>query len=184
MPPSIIFLAQSLSAAKALSQNSGSSFFARSVIAFWCSGLIFFQTSLLIATMSDDHCWLVAWKNLRNSQNLPSTPDTAEVDTPDTAPDDSAGSSSPHGITIGAMPAEAQMSCAPLSAVRILMPFSAVDRLGLHLEMEVLVRPRHDIEDRLVVPGRDLLEFGPDVLVQDLQLLGASRRGTERLRCP
>src|SRR5258707_344252 len=112
-------------AVKADSQNSGSSFLANSVIAFWCSGLIFFQVSLLMATMSDDHCWLVAWKNLRNSQNLPSTPDTAEVDTPETAPDDSAGSNSPHGMTTGAMPAEFQMSCAFLSATRILMPFSA-----------------------------------------------------------
>ena len=55
--------------------------------------------------MSDDHCWFVAWKNLRNSQNLPSTPDTAEVDTPDTAPDESAGNNSPHGITTGDIPA-------------------------------------------------------------------------------
>src|SRR5258708_18262524 len=99
MPPSTIFLAQSLSAAREASENAGSSCLARSVIAFWCSGLIFFQTSLLMATNSDDHCWLVSWKNFRNSQNLPSTPDTAEVDTPDTAPDDKAGKSSPHGIT-------------------------------------------------------------------------------------
>src|SRR5258708_27566786 len=125
MPPSTIFLAQSLSAAKEASQNSGSSFLARSVIAFWCSGLIFFQTSLLIATNSDDHCWFVSWKNFRNSQNLPSTPDTAEVDTPDTAPDDSAGIVSPHGITTAAMPTTFHISWAFLSAVRILMPFNA-----------------------------------------------------------
>ena len=37
----------------------------------------------------------------------------------------SAGSSSPQGITTGDMPTEAQISCAPLSAVRILMPLSA-----------------------------------------------------------
>src|SRR5258708_22301538 len=133
MPPSTIFLAQSLSAAKETSQNSGSSFLARSVIAFWCSGLIFFQTSLLIATNSDDHCWLVAWKTLRNSQNLPSTPDTAEVDTPETAPDDNAGSNSPHGVTTGAMPTDAQISCALLSAVRILMPLSASTASALTL---------------------------------------------------
>ncbi len=53
-----------------------------------------------------------------------------------------------------------------------------VYRLGLHLEVEVLVRPRHDIKNRLIVPGRDLLELGPDVLVQGLQLLG--RAGEER----
>src|SRR5262249_29250766 len=125
LPPSTIFFAQSLSAAKALSQNSGSSFLPRSAIAVWCSGLIFFQVSRLMATNSDDHCWLVAWKTFRNSQNLPSTPDTAEVDTPETAPDDSAGKSSPHGMTTGDMPAEFQMSCAFLSATRILMPLSA-----------------------------------------------------------
>src|SRR5229473_4028830 len=125
MPPSTIFLAQSLSAAKEASQNSGSSFLARSVIAFWCSGLTFFQTSLLMATNSDDHCWLVWWKNFRNSQNLPSTPDTAEVDTPDTAPDDSAAMVSPHGISAGAMPMALHMSWEFLSGTRILMAFSA-----------------------------------------------------------
>ena len=164
-----------------MSQNSGSSFLARSVIAFWCSGLIFFQTSLLIATMSDDHCWLVAWKNLRNSQNLPSTPDTAEVDTPDTAPDDSAGSSlAPRHHDrrhAGGGPdiLRALVGGADLDALE------RVDRLGLHLEMEVLVRPRHDIEDRLIVLGRDLLELGTDVLVQDL---AAPRREPARNGMP
>jgi hypothetical protein len=60
---------------------------------------------------------------LRNSQNLPSTPDTDEVDTPATAPDASAGMVSPHGISTGAMPTAAHMSCAFLSGTRIFTPF-------------------------------------------------------------
>lgn len=40
-----------------------------------------------------------------DSQNLPSTPDTAEVETPATAPDASAGIVSPQGIMTGALTA-------------------------------------------------------------------------------
>ena len=68
---------------------------------------------------------MVWWKNFRNSQNLPSTPDTEEVDTPDTAPDDNAAMVSPHGIKAGAMPMALHISCAFLSGTRILMAFSA-----------------------------------------------------------
>src|SRR3954470_19122864 len=59
----------------------------------------------------------------RNSQNFPSTPDTDEVDTPETAPDASAGMVSPQGIITGAMPTTASMSTAFLSGTRILMFF-------------------------------------------------------------
>ena len=59
-----------------------------------------------------------------NSQNLPSTPDTAEVETPATAPDASAGMVSPQGIMTGAMPTAFSISTAFLSGTRILMFFS------------------------------------------------------------
>src|SRR6185503_1972510 len=125
MPPSVNFLLLSASAFSDVPQNSGSSFLARSTITFWLAGEIFFQVSLLIVTIWLDQAWLVWWKNFRNSQNLPSTPDTDEVDTPATAPDDSAAMVSPHGISAGAMPMALHMSWAFLSGTRILMPFSA-----------------------------------------------------------
>src|SRR5204863_2407519 len=103
---------------------SGSSLRASSTIAFWLAGAIFFQVSLLMVTICDDQAWLVAWKNFRNSQNLPSTPDTEEVETPDTAPEASAGIVSPQGISTGAMPTAAHMSCAFLSGTRIFTPLS------------------------------------------------------------
>src|SRR5215475_2472212 len=110
MPPSVSRLALSASAFNEDAQKSGSSFLASSTMTFWLSGEIFLNVSLLMVTIWQDQAWLVWWKNFRNSQNLPSTPDTAEVETPATAPDDSAGRSSPHGMTIGDMPQDDQMS--------------------------------------------------------------------------
>src|SRR6185436_17800477 len=78
MPPAISLALLSLSACADATQNSGSSLRARSLMTFWLAGEIFFQVSLLIVTISDDQAWLVAWKYFRNSQNLPSTPETDE----------------------------------------------------------------------------------------------------------
>ena len=92
---------------------------------FWCAGEIFFQVSLLIVTICDDQAWLVWWKNFRNSQNLPSTPDTdggrhagnraRRQRRNDLAPRDH----------VGAMPMALHISCAFLSGMRILMPLRA-----------------------------------------------------------
>src|SRR5262245_46956647 len=125
MPPSINFLALSASVFIDDAQKSGSSFLATSTMIFWLAAEIFLNVSLLIVTIWHDQAWLVRWKDSRNSQSLPSTPDTAEVDTPVTAPDDSAAMVSAQGMSAGAIPMVLHMSWVFLSATRILMLFKA-----------------------------------------------------------
>src|SRR5215207_5811971 len=107
----------------------------------------------------------------RNSQNLPSTPETAEVETPETAPEASAGMVSPHGIRMPAMPTALTMSAAFLSGTRTLMPLSPSSVSAFGLEMQVLRRPGHRVEHLLVILLGNLLVFGPKRLVQDLELV-------------
>src|SRR5205085_2362378 len=79
----------------------------------------------LIVTICEFQVWLVAWKYFRSSQNLPSTPDTADVATPATSPDASAGNVSDQGIDNGAMPMAVARSCPARSGMRILIARSA-----------------------------------------------------------
>ena len=53
-----------------------------------------------------------------------------------------------------------------------LQALQAVELVGLDLGVDVLRRPRHGVEDRLVVLGRDLDELGHRVLLQHLELVG------------
>ena len=76
------------------------------------------------------------------------------------------------------------MSTAFLSGTRILMFFSPSTIGDLDLEVQILRRPRHDVEDLLVVARGDLLVFGPHIFVQHLQFVAWSRRGTGMLSTP
>src|ERR1044072_620279 len=91
MPPSVRRFRLSVSALSDAAQKSGSRFFARSSIAFWCAGESLFPVALLTLTIWHERVWLVGWTYLRNSQTFPSAPDPEGVDTPATAPEASAG---------------------------------------------------------------------------------------------
>ena len=165
MPPSVSRLELSASALSDVCQNSGSSFLARSMIAFWLAGEIFFQVSLLMVTI---------WRRpgvvglVEELQELPELAVDARHRRGRHAgrrrPTPAPAMVSPHGISAGAMPMRAAHVLGVLVGHADLDALQRVERLGLDLEVQVLRRPRHHVEDGLVVLGRDLLELGPQYL--------------------
>ena len=73
------------------------------------------QASRLTFTMFEPQTWAVGYMNFRNSQNLPSTPELAEVVTASMVPAASDGTTSPQGSWTAVMPTALKRAVVVLS---------------------------------------------------------------------